>query len=88
MNSFGEIYGHDKIKNHLQNAIELDKISHAYIFNGGLGSGKKSVAQLFAKTLQCEAGKLNHVMSAVHVNRPKLKISLISYGLRMRKAEV
>ncbi len=57
MNSFGEIYGHDKIKNHLQNAIELDKISHAYIFNGGLGSGKKSVAQLFAKTLQCEAGK-------------------------------
>lgn len=57
MNSFGEIYGHDKIKNHLQNAIELDKISHAYIFNGGLGSGKKSVAQLFSKTLQCEAGK-------------------------------
>ena len=40
MNSFDEIIGHDRIKEHLQNAIRLDKISHAYIINGEQGSGK------------------------------------------------
>lgn len=54
MKSFSEIYGHDMIKEHLQNAIAMDKVSHAYIFNGSMGAGKKSVAKLFAKTLQCE----------------------------------
>ena len=54
MSTFADIYGHDKIKEHLQKSIELDKVSHAYIFNGGLGAGKKTIAKLFAKTLQCE----------------------------------
>lgn len=54
MSNFADIYGHDKIKEHLQSAIKLDKVSHAYIFNGGLGSGKKMAAGIFAKTLQCE----------------------------------
>lgn len=54
MSNFADIYGHDKIKEHLQSAIALDKISHAYILDGGLGSGKKMLAQIFAKTLQCE----------------------------------
>ncbi len=57
MNSFSQIYGHDKIKEHLHNAITMNKVSHAYIFNGSLGSGKKMIADLFAKTLQCESGK-------------------------------
>lgn len=56
MKTFAEIYGHERIKEHLQRAIEMEKISHAYIFNGGLGSGKKEIASLFAKTLQCERG--------------------------------
>ena len=54
MNSFDEIIGHDRIKEHLQNAIRLDKISHAYIINGEQGSGKNMIANMFAKTLQCE----------------------------------
>lgn len=54
MVKFDSIYGHDNIKEHLTNAIKLDKVSHAYIFNGGLGSGKKTMASLFAKTLQCQ----------------------------------
>jgi DNA polymerase-3 subunit delta' len=54
MSKFADIYGHNTIKEHLQNAISMNKVSHAYIFNGGLGSGKKMMAQLFAKTLQCE----------------------------------
>lgn len=54
MSNFADIYGHEKIKEHLQSAIGLGKVSHAYIINGGLGSGKKMLAQIFAKTLQCE----------------------------------
>ena len=54
MSTFADIYGHDKIKEHLQKSIELDKVSHAHSFNGGLGAGKKTIAKLFAKTLQCE----------------------------------
>ncbi len=56
MERFAQIYGHDMIKEHLQKGIELNKVSHAYIFNGSLGSGKKTIAQLFAKTLQCNEG--------------------------------
>lgn len=54
MKSFLEIYGHDKIKEHLQTGLMLGKVSHAYIFNGSLGAGKKELVRLFAKTLQCE----------------------------------
>lgn len=54
MGKFADIYGHEQIKEHLQNAIKLNKVSHAYIFNGGAGSGKKMMAGIFAKALQCE----------------------------------
>lgn len=56
MTDFSQIIGHEKIKEHLQSAIRLKKISHAYIFNGESGSGKKSLVKVFAKTLQCDAG--------------------------------
>ena len=58
MSTYADIYGHNDIKEHLQKCIELKKVSHAYIFNGGLGSGKKTMAALFAKALQCEEGKM------------------------------
>ena len=54
MSSFSDIYGYETIKEHMQSAIKLGKVSHAYIINGGLGSGKKMLAGIFAKTLQCE----------------------------------
>ena len=54
MSKFADIYGHEQIKEHLQNAIRLNKVSHAYIFNGPMGSGKKMTAGIFAETLQCE----------------------------------
>ena len=57
MSTYAEISGHNDIKEHLQKCIELKKVSHAYIFNGGLGAGKKTIAALFAKALQCEQGK-------------------------------
>ena len=56
MSNFSDIYGYDTIKEPLQSAISMGKVSHAYIISGGLGSGKKLVASTFAKTLQCEVG--------------------------------
>ena len=54
MQGFDSVIGHEEIIAHLQNAIRLDKVSHAYIFSGEHGAGKKMLASLFAQTLQCE----------------------------------
>lgn len=51
MSTFSDIYGYDTIKEHLQNAIKLDKVSHAYIINGGLGAGKKDDCQDICKSI-------------------------------------
>ncbi|HIT90230.1 MAG TPA: AAA family ATPase [Candidatus Merdenecus merdavium] len=56
MTGFKDIVGHEQVINHLQNAIKLNKVSHAYIFNGEKGSGKNLLANMFAMTLQCEKG--------------------------------
>ena len=54
MAGFDDIIGHEQIIEHLQNAIELKKVSHAYIINGEKGAGKMLIANAFALTLQCE----------------------------------
>ncbi len=54
MAGFSSIIGHEQIKEHLQNAISMNKVSHAYIFNGLDKSGKMSLAKSFAMALQCE----------------------------------
>jgi len=59
MQDFSQIIGHKGIVDHLQNAIRAQKISHAYIFHGEEGMGKKSLALAFAKTLQCETKDIN-----------------------------
>lgn len=56
MQNFGLIIGHESIIEHLQNAISSRKVSHAYIICGEEGMGKKLLAGVFAKTLQCEEG--------------------------------
>ena len=54
MRSFKDIIGQEHIKEHLQNAISQNKISHAYIIQGERFSGKEFIAKTFAATLQCE----------------------------------
>ena len=54
MQGFQEVIGHQEIIEHLQNAITRNKVSHAYLFGGESGSGKKKLATLFAMALQCE----------------------------------
>lgn len=53
MAGFQEIIGHEQIIAHLKSAIAMDKVSHAYIFNGPEKSGKRMLAEAFAMTLQC-----------------------------------
>lgn len=55
MAGFRDIIGHNQIIDHLKNAILMEKVSHAYIFNGEKNAGKKMLAEAFAMALQCEA---------------------------------
>lgn len=59
MAGFQDIIGQEQIKEHLQNALEAKKISHAYIINGERFSGKEFIARVFAMALQCEKGEKN-----------------------------
>ncbi len=54
MAKFADIIGQEQIKEHLQNALQREKISHAYILNGERNSGKEFIAKIFASALQCE----------------------------------
>lgn len=55
MQDFNQIIGYEDVIEHMQNAIAMQKVSHAYIIHGEEGMGKKLMAGAFAKTLQCES---------------------------------
>lgn len=56
MANFKDVVGHEQVIMHLQNALRQKKVSHAYLFSGEAGSGKRLLAEAFAKTLLCEEG--------------------------------
>ena len=51
--TFSEVLSQDFITSTLQNAINLGRVSHAYLFTGPRGVGKTSTARIFAKALNC-----------------------------------
>ena len=81
MANFKDIIGQQQIKNHLQIAIKQNTISHAYILCGEKGSGKRTVSDAIAQTIQCEnrAGGIDSCeickscMQAKSHNHPDIK---------------
>ncbi len=78
---FKDIIGQEQIKKHLQKAINQNSISHAYIFCGESGSGRRTLADVFAKAIQCEnktvdidaCGKCKSCIQAESYNHPDIK---------------
>lgn len=53
---FKEMVGQEHVLKALVNALDDDRLHHAYLFTGTRGVGKTSIARLFAKSLNCEQG--------------------------------
>lgn len=76
---FADICGQQDIKKHLQNAIFLRKVSHAYIISGEKDSGKMMLAEAFAATLLCEGsgqdacGECHSCKQAQSQNHPDIR---------------
>ncbi|MBO5055562.1 MAG: DNA polymerase III subunit delta [Lachnospiraceae bacterium] len=82
MSRFKDIVGQEQIKEHLEGAIRLNKVSHAYIINGERSSGKEFIAKTFAMALQCEkrseqeiepCGECHSCKQALSGNHPDIK---------------
>ena len=56
--TFGQLVGQEVIATTLRQAVEQGKISHAYLFSGPRGTGKTSVAKIFAKAMNCPNQKV------------------------------
>ena len=57
MYTFQEIWGNAPLVEHLKRAAAGGRVSHAYLFLGGSGAGKRLIANTFAKALQCEGSQ-------------------------------
>ncbi len=54
--SFDEVVGQEHVVRTLRNAVERDRVHHAYLFVGSRGTGKTSVAKILARSLNCVNG--------------------------------
>lgn len=52
--NFSDVCGQNHVKETLKNAVNFDRISHAYLFTGPRGIGKTTIARIFAKAVNCK----------------------------------
>ena len=88
MAGFKDIVGNEQIIEHLQNAISMGKVSHAYIINGPQLSGKMMIAEAFARALQCEKEGTDGCGECKCVIRQMTTIILISYMSVMKSPTI
>ncbi|MDE2399808.1 MAG: DNA polymerase III subunit gamma/tau [Patescibacteria group bacterium] len=62
--TFKEVLGQDHIVKVLESSVETNKVSHAYLFVGSRGTGKTSVARIFAKSIGVSANDLYEIDAA------------------------
>ena len=53
---FEDMLGQEHVLRALSNALDQDRLHHAYLFTGTRGVGKTTIARIFAKSLNCEQG--------------------------------
>ena len=53
---FADVIGQDQVTEPLMNALQNNRIHHAYLFSGPRGCGKTSSARIMARSLNCEKG--------------------------------
>lgn len=53
--NFSDVCGQNHVKETLKNAVNFDRISHAYLFTGPRGIGKTTIARIFAKAVNCKS---------------------------------
>ncbi|WP_277302113.1 DNA polymerase III subunit gamma/tau [Veillonella caviae] len=58
--TFTDVVGQHQVSHTLMRAVREDKVAHAYLFAGPRGTGKTSMAKIFARAINCEQGPTDH----------------------------